>query len=146
MLSNRITAKRRLAKPTNHARERMVKVKRDCQPMVCVFPSLESIFLSLAADASLSSTSILESRPRFCGLTNQRLPAVTLGSSSLPIVFTVSKHIFNWAASVSSRRTVMKEGLRTLRQFLRGDGREASPNSWKNFFQWQALLLIMNLL
>lgn len=124
----------------------MVKVKRDCQPMVCVFPSLESIFLSLAVDASLSSTSILESRPRFCGLTNQRLPAVTLGSSSLPIVFPVSKHIFNWAASVSSRRTVMKEGLGTLRQFLRGDGREASPNSWKNFFQRQALLLIMNLL
>ena len=50
--------------------------------MVCVFPSLESIFLSLVADASLSSTSILELRPRFCGLTNQRLPAVTLGSSS----------------------------------------------------------------
>lgn len=67
MLSNRITAKSRLAKPTSHAKERMVKVSKDCQPIVCVFASAELIFLSLEADASLSSTSILEPRPRFCG-------------------------------------------------------------------------------
>ena len=65
MLSKRITAKRRLAKPTSHAKDRMVKVRRDCHPIVCAFASLELIFLSFVPDASLTSTSILEWRPRF---------------------------------------------------------------------------------
>ena len=68
MLSNRITAKSRLAKPTSHAKERMVKVSKDCQPIVCVFPSALLIFLSFEPDASLSSTSILESRATFLQL------------------------------------------------------------------------------
>lgn len=65
MLSKRITAKRRLAKPTSHAKDRMVKVRRDCHPIVCAFASLELILLSFVPDASLTSTSILEWRPRF---------------------------------------------------------------------------------
>lgn len=68
MLSNRITAKSRLAKPPSHAKERMVKVSKDCQPIVCVFPSALLIFLSFGPDASLSSTSILESRATFLRL------------------------------------------------------------------------------
>lgn len=68
MLSNRITAKSRLAKPTSHAKERMVKVSKDCQPIVCVFASAEVIFPSFDPDASLlRSTSILEAGPRFNG-------------------------------------------------------------------------------
>ena len=68
MLSNRITAKSRLAKPTSHAKERMVKVSKDCQPIVCVFASAEVIFPSFDPDASLlRSTSILEAGPRFYG-------------------------------------------------------------------------------
>lgn len=56
-----MTAKRRLAKPTSHANDRMVNVRRDCHPTVCVFASVESTFRSFVADASFrSTTSILD--------------------------------------------------------------------------------------
>lgn len=73
ILSKRITANRRLAKPPNQARKRTVKVSRDCHPMVWDLTSFSVILVSsLSVSLDTRSTSILDSQRRTATLCDSR--------------------------------------------------------------------------